>query len=623
MSLAAKGTGRPRPKLELRGRPVKLDADPAKVWPRWMQIAGTGLYLGHPSGPFDFNDQVFAEIIRNFRALPEYKPGSDGVGTARVIPYDWRHASEQSALDGGANAIAAQAAQGWIWDVQKRLLPDGTTGLFAFSEALEPAKSLIDEGKIAWTSVCVWPDSVDRVTGQKIGCYLSSVAWTNDPFVRGMVAVSTPLAAERYVDFYEIPKSAGDLVEALRALFGLSVQAPLAAVLQELTTLRACASGQMPAPPGVDVVQLVGALRRLFNLETIATAADVFGRCDRLLGAVAAEEALAEAAEPPSSRLPPITAAARRAARTTKDHHMDLAALLALLSGPLKCAATADAVATAFPLFFAKAEAEAKEGKGAKDKLGTLLTALGVQDPEAALDKISAQLQMSKQLLEAMPELAEMYSEKCTAEDEEAEGDIAMAASRLGSGPFAEEAKQGIFFARTGGIELIPLPKLENGKIDHRPLLDAGKRAQLFSALRSRMEARKKFRERLGADQPARPAGPPTHQSALFQRFAAEGGGDGGAGPMRGAGGRALEAGRRPDREREDPNAIEIDLSDTSSLPGENPGQRALAFVRQNKAKLGLRANCSFDDEHEAATELRDAWAEQTASQGHQVGDRF
>lgn len=608
-----------RPKIELRGRAVKLEADPAKVWPRWMQIAGEGLYLGHSSGPFDFNERVFDEIIANFRALAEYTPGPDGVGTARVIPYDWRHASEQSPLDGGAAAIAAQAAQGWIWDVQKRLLPDGSLGLFAFSEMLEPAKSLIDAEKIRWTSVCVWPAEVDRETAKPIGCYLSSVALTNDPFVRGMVPINTPIAAERYVDWYDVPKTAGELVEALRALFGLSVQAPLADVLRELTTLRGCASGQMPAPAGVDVVSLVGSLRRLFNLPTISSAAEVFAACDLLLGAVAAEEALAEAAEPPSSRLPPITAAARRAARTSnKDTSMDTAALLALLAGHLKCAPTADAIGHAAPVFFEKADASAKEGKSAKDKLGTLLAALNVQDPDAAVEKIGAQLKMSKDLLEAMPELAEMYEQKCEAEDEEAGQDIAMAADRLGGGPFVEEAKKGIFFARTGGVELLRLQKLADGKLDVSALLDPAKRTALFSALRARAAARKSFHDKLGTEPREQPRqGPPAARTALFQRFAANGEQNNGGGSPRQLGRQAAGGGGGDDE-------IEIDLSDASTLPGANPGQRAEAFVRQNPKLFSLRPNATFDEIQMAAVELRDQWAAGvTRNQAGQQQHRF
>lgn len=601
-----------RPKLELRGRAVKLEADPAKVWPRWMQIAGEGLYLGHPRGPFDFNDRVFDEIVRNLRALPEYKPGPDGVGTSRVIPYDWRHASEQSALEGGAAAIAAQVAQGWIWDVQKRLLPDGTLGLFALSEMLEPAKSLIDQEKIRWTSVCVWPDSVDRESGQKIGCYLSSVALTNDPFVRGMVPISTPIAAERYVDWYDVPKSAGELVESLRALFGLSVQAPLADVLRELTTLRACASGEMPAPAGVDVVKLVGALRRLFNLPTISSAADVFAACDMLLGAVAAEEALSEAAEPPSSRLPPMTAAVRRAARTSKDTQtMDQAALLAFLApfaSAFKCAATPEAVGAHAPIFFAKAEATAQKMGTLEKQCSAICEAMGLGPEDAAgvVDKIKGIHASGKALEAAFPDLKKMADDAVEAEDAEAKSDVAMAADRLTHLPveIRRDALFAICAVRDGGVELAKPPELPKGTMTVEAITNyTGALSACFTALRARRTARDAFRKKMGTEAGGeRRDEIPANRRSLFEHFAGERGG------ARGAGERTFER----DAPRRDPNAIDVDLSEAGGLSGENPGQRALSFVRQHPEKFGLPKSASFDEMHRAAYELRTAWTQAT-----------
>ncbi len=583
-----------RPKLELRGRAVRLQAEPAKPWPRWMQIAGEGIYLGHPSGPFEFNEKVFGEIIANFRALPEYRPGPDGVGAARVIPYDAGHRSERR----GAS-VEEIAAEGWIWDLDARKLQDGSLGLFALSEMLEPARTLIDEEKLAWTSVCVWPDSVDRETGQPIGCYLSSVALTNDPFVRGMVPISTPLAAERYVDFYDVPRNCGELVEALRALFGLPELAPLADVLRELTTLRAVAAGQMPAPTGTDVQKLVGGLRRLFNLPTISTAAEVFAECDKLLGAVAAEEALDEAAEPPSARLP-LTAATMRATRQ-KDTAMDTAALFALLATHLKCAATPDAIAAHAPLFFEAAAKEKKDGGDAIMKLKAICSAMGVQDPDAAIEQYKGMQATVHALESAFPELATAFNGEVAAEDASAEEDMKMAASRMGALADAEA----LLLMRTRNIDLAPLPVGGDGKVDHRPLLDPAKRAALFAALRDRKAAGEAFRAKLGASGGAgQTKGKP--QSALFQRWTPETADQRGR-PI------ALEAHVATLR---DPNAIDVDLSDASPIDGANPGMRAFSYVRAYPEKFGLPKGATFEQQHLAATELRNAWAEATQYDG-------
>jgi hypothetical protein len=498
--------------LQIRGKTIRLEK--AGEWPRWIQVAEAGLYLGHQSGPFEFTQQVFDQIIANFKNLPEYKKNP---GKEKVIPFDWRHASERP-----AKSIETEHAQGWALDLRTQKAADGTVQLWALADIQDPARSLIDEEKVRFCSVSVWPDSVDPVSGKDIGFYLSSIALTNDPFIRGMVPISQagPIAADRfYVDPWDRPQCAGDLVEALRRLFALDALAPLALVLTKLQELRQYALNLVKPPPGIDVEGLVRALRALFNLETLASVEDVFAATDKLLGAVAAEET----ASVQASRVP--------VKKETKG--MKEGELIALLAGRFNCANDAATVNERIRI-------ELEKSATTETKLKTLLAAIGAADPDAAVNELKSKLQASKDLLDAMPELGELLNEKADEEDAAAEEDVkqAVAAMRIDPQAFPEAAR-GVFFARTGGVELPRLQRGVDGKIDVRPLLDANTRSRMLSAFQTRRAARKAFADKTKGTAQQQHGGPQQHQSALFTRFFADPSQGGGAGPMGGAQGGA------------------------------------------------------------------------------------
>lgn len=183
--------------IVLRATSKKLDAPPENA-PVWEQIAKEGEYKGHASGEFTLDAQVFADIIKNFRAHPSYRAadvrtpwteGGDNSNSGRVIPWDFHHANEAAPT---SVAVQGAPAQGWVLDLKTEQGPDGLT-LWALTDWLEPARTYIRNGQYQWSSVAIWPDSHDAVTGKPIGTYLSSVAITNDPFIQGM----QPLAASR------------------------------------------------------------------------------------------------------------------------------------------------------------------------------------------------------------------------------------------------------------------------------------------------------------------------------------------------------------------------------------------------------------------------------------------
>lgn len=395
-----------------RCAPVRLDAlvPEGENELTWIQVARTGTFLGHPSGPFEFTKDVFDNIVNNFHRHPAYVPGGGGRG---VVQFDFHHASEQPANNGTIGVVGAPA-QAWAHELEVRPEPGGF-GLWSLTRYLEPAKSYVREGKYQWTSVAVWPDAVDPVTAANIGWYLSSIAFTNDPFIQGMV----PIAATRgvfasYLDPYDRADSAEDLVCGLKKIFGLTELASLGDVLGQIAQLRSM-SVAGGAPPGVEVGELVGQMRCLFNLPVLTSTDLVFAEADKLLAALAEVSTSMTG----SSATKTVNAARAAGDRTMKE-------LLALFAGRLRVAEAEEDVKKAFTLAM-------DDAAGAMKQIEALCAALGVPDPSAASAKIAELLKSHDALLEAMPQLAALKEQKAVAEDEAMDGEVdkAMAAHRM------------------------------------------------------------------------------------------------------------------------------------------------------------------------------------------------
>jgi len=150
-----------------------VEAGPPKLV--WNQLTKLGAFRGHPSGPFEITRMTNAEIVRNFRATQNQK-----------IPIDFEHASEQDPTAGTIPTEGAPA-QAWIHDLDDR----GPAGLWGLVEFLEPARTYVKTGKYKYFSPAIRFGAKDRVTGQPIGARMTSGAFTNNPFLDGLM----PLAA--------------------------------------------------------------------------------------------------------------------------------------------------------------------------------------------------------------------------------------------------------------------------------------------------------------------------------------------------------------------------------------------------------------------------------------------
>lgn len=167
---------------EYRSPAIALRATPTDA-PKWIQVAYEGAWSGHHMGPFQFTRQMFDTIVRNFRNHPQYTGRSD------VVAFDFNHASEMHPTEGSIPSEGTPA-QAWAQDLEVRTGPDGKAQLWALTRLLEPAKTYIRNGQMKWVSVAVWFDAVDPVTGKPIGPTLTSIAFTNNPFLQGLPAIA-------------------------------------------------------------------------------------------------------------------------------------------------------------------------------------------------------------------------------------------------------------------------------------------------------------------------------------------------------------------------------------------------------------------------------------------------
>jgi len=150
----------------------------------WVQVALSGDYAGYPGGGFRFTVETFGQLIRNFRSHPSFELGPMGEGVTDVIPWDFNHASELSPTSGSIPREGAPA-QAWAQDLQLRIGRKGVE-LWAKTRWLEPARTYVKNGQYKWASVTVIFDARDPRTGQNLGALLTSVAFTNQPFIEGM-----------------------------------------------------------------------------------------------------------------------------------------------------------------------------------------------------------------------------------------------------------------------------------------------------------------------------------------------------------------------------------------------------------------------------------------------------
>ncbi len=284
------------------GHGVRLTAvatEAAADSPVWMQIAKEGKYKGHADFPeVDFTRPVLEAVVTNFRKHPSYKAGADGVGIEPVVPFDYEHASELDPTSGSIPVNGAPAPA-WVLELDVRNAEDGTAELWALAKLGTKAREQIKAGEYRWTSVAVWRNAVHPVTGDPVGPVLTSVAFTNHPFIQGMQAIAATarggqrVLAEAHV--YGKAESPEEAIIGLRGIFGLDPNAAPDAVLEQIAKFgEFVSSGAFPM--GIDAEYIMRRMRELFDLPTLSTWDDIVGAAGGfLVGLVSNAGQLADA----------------------------------------------------------------------------------------------------------------------------------------------------------------------------------------------------------------------------------------------------------------------------------------------------------------------------------------
>lgn len=428
----------------------------------WVQVASEGIFKGYAGGTIEFtlDARIFEQIIGNFRRHPSYQAASDGYGMSNVIPWDFHHASEMPATEGTVPSMGAPA-QGWIQELSLRMNGEGKAELWALTKWLEPARSYIKEGRYQWASVSVVFDAVDARTGDVIGPLLTSVALTNQPFIEGMQQLAaSKFAAEKWRNdmYVEAAGSAEHAFEMIRKLLGLPDTADISVVAGELEKVKQWALNGT-APVGVEIGEIVSDIRTIFNLPSLSSTEEVFVEMDKLTARLIEESGVSTGAPagsppPPAMPAPSVTPEGTpppppdmTPASTLERREMELLKVLAEKFGVV--AKAEDVVAVADQLLELRGaivqniglEANAShkivlkatlDDSGVRAKYGAILGALGIEDPDAALDKIADLMGESAKLAEMAPEFAVLKQRQLEAEEEVMDEEVEAAVASAG-----------------------------------------------------------------------------------------------------------------------------------------------------------------------------------------------
>ncbi len=398
----------------------------------WVQVTAEGDFKGYPGGRFKFDRPTFDTIVANFHKHPSYNAGSTD-----VVPWDFHHASEFSPSD-GTIPVSGAPAQGWVRELEVRNGPDGEAQLWALTRWLEPARSYIKDGRYKWASVVVDFGARNAETNEKLGPTLVSVAITNNPFVEGMaplVAASKDrrVAAGSMVGniYVEPACSPEDVLDKLRSVLGMPGTRPVGEVIAELVQLQEWAlnGGQ---PLGVDLEQMIGAIRVILNMRALASVEEVFAEASTLLQRLLESAAIGNPDSSLYQQPSPLPPADMMPAASRRNQAMLIKILASKLLVQENDAAVTQAVESLLEFRSLLCKLAGLEtgvsdkrlldaGAGVADaraKLLAILGALGVEDGEAGIEKIAQIMEQAASLTAVMPELTELRAAKKKVEEE-------------------------------------------------------------------------------------------------------------------------------------------------------------------------------------------------------------
>lgn len=402
------------------GTTVPVDSSTvADAGPVWIQIATAGVYKGYAGGTQTvvFDKALFDNLLVNFRAHPWYTPGADGVGVKAVVPFDYEHASEMDPTSGSI-PINGAGAPAWALELDVRTSAEGEVQLWSLTElCTEMIRQQLKDGSYKSTSVAISLDAVDNLTAEKIGAVLTSIAFTNHPFVKGMEQIAAR------VEVWGEAESPEEMIVGLRDILELDETAPgelVSAAIQELGAAFIEGRTYPGYPEGVGC--LLDQVRRLIGLRKLASAQEIIAAAGQAMTVVPASN--------PTNRPTPAPG----------DNMLDLNAFSARLATLLSVRNHEDAILAA-----------AQEGATSTNALEQLQALLGSSDVQDTLAKAKGLVDMADQYRDTVAALSAANDALAGYKKKDAEAEVEQVAASMGLN--AEQAKRVIPVLLTQRIE--------------------------------------------------------------------------------------------------------------------------------------------------------------------------
>jgi hypothetical protein len=423
---------------------------------KWIHVASAGTFQGH-SNPFTLDEAVFDSFIKNFHANPQYKLGAAGHGEAKVLPFDYEHASEMMPTEGSIPQFGA-VAPAWALELEKRTSPEGELQLWALAKLGSVIQEQIANENYQFVSIA-FTDGIDPVSGAEVGPMLTSIAFTNHPFLKMLTPIAArdrrrnrALLSNWYGDAASSPQQG---FEYTRDCLNLPAATSVDEVLGQITRIVGWANTPGTTPPGVDLDQILSDLRKIWGVPITATADEVSAQASQ-----AADALVTPQGAPGASASEGTNNMAATAANTVT---IDIAKLAAIFTRPGKHSRV---LSTRMLAGEADVVAAVDEAVGKSADLGTLLEALGfpnLQDAISAAPDIRA---ARTQLADALAQLDEMMAGQATQDAAVASSDVAAAVAARNYPKNDEGIVTALTFARTAKIDarLASLPKDANWK---------------------------------------------------------------------------------------------------------------------------------------------------------------